>query len=225
MSIEIIPSILAADFGRLTEHVQEALAAGVTKVQIDVMDGSFVPNISVGLPVVKALARSTSALLDVHLMIDRPERYLEAFVDAGAAVVTVHCEATPHVHRAVARVRELGALAGAAINPGTPVAALEEVLGDVDVALLMTVDPGFGGQSFLKSVLPKIRRLRTVVGAGTPVPAIQVDGGIDERTAPLAVSAGATELVAGSSVFAAGVPVHQAVARLLRAVEGTTGDL
>lgn len=217
MSVEIVPSVLSADFGHLVDDVQAALAAGVTKIQIDVMDGWFVPNISVGLPVVRALDRAVGACLDVHLMIERPERFVDAFVQAGADVVTVHVESTVHLHRTIHRVRELGAQAGAAVNPATPVAALDEILPDLDVALVMTVDPGFGGQAFIPRTLAKVRALRARIDALGLATAIQVDGGIDVTTAPAVVAAGATQLVAGSAVFAAGVPIGEAVARLRRA--------
>jgi ribulose-phosphate 3-epimerase len=213
MEPEIIPSILSADFGRLEQEVQAAAEAGVAKVQVDVMDGRFVPNISVGLPVVRALAPLDVAL-DVHLMIEQPERYIDAFADAGADVLTVHVEATPHIHRAVEAIRRLGVAAGAAVNPGTPLVALEEVLADLDVALVMTVDPGFGGQPFIRAMLPKIARLRQMIELGGYRAAIQVDGGIDEDTVGPAARAGATQLVAGSAVFGAGMAVREAVARL-----------
>jgi len=218
-SIEIIPSILSADFACLRDDVMAARAAGITKVQVDVMDGHFVPNISVGVPVVEALKRSTDMLLDVHLMIASPDRYLDAFAAAGADVLTVHAEATPHLHRAIEHIHALGVQAGAALNPATPLAALEEILPDLDVALVMTVNPGFGGQAFIRSMLPKIARLRAWVDREGYRAAVQVDGGIAVDTAGDVVAAGATQLVAGSAVFAAGVPVAEAVARLRRAAE------
>jgi len=225
--IEIIPSILAADFTRLGDDVRAAMAAGVTKVQVDVMDGHFVPNISVGLPVVEALRRHVPDLvLDVHLMIDRPERYLVDFAKAGADILTVHVEATPHVHRAVQKIRELGdgpsgVLPGVALNPATPLAAVDEILGDVDVVLVMTVNPGFGGQRFIRSMLPKIARLRQRIAGEGHRAAIQVDGGIGVDTAADVVAAGATQLVAGSAVFGAGIPIAEAVRRLrAAAVDG-----
>jgi ribulose-phosphate 3-epimerase len=219
MDIEIIPSILSADFARLAEAVSAVEAGGARTVQVDVMDGHFVPNITVGMPVVRALADSTSVALDVHLMIDRPERYVDAFADAGAAVITVHAEATSHLHRTVHRVRDLGARPGVAINPATPLTALDQVLDDIEVALVMTVNPGFGGQSFIESMLPKIDRLRTLVDKRGLSTAIQVDGGIDEHTAGPVAAAGATQLVAGSSVFAADVPPAEAIHRLRLAAQ------
>lgn len=213
-SVEIVPSILSADFGRLAAEVEAVRAAGIHKIQVDVMDGRFVPNISVGLPVVEALARDGGVALDVHLMIEEPGRWVDAFVGAGATVVTVHAEAERHLQRTLGRVRELGALAGAALNPGSPACMLEEVLADVDVVLVMTVNPGFGGQRFLPSTLAKVHRLRTWVHERGLTAAIQVDGGIGPGTARLAVEAGATQLVAGSAVFAGGVAVGDAIAAL-----------
>ena len=219
-AVEIIPSILSADFGRLVDHVREAAAAGVTKVQVDVMDGHFVPNISVGLPVVAALAKDMPDMhLDVHLMIEHPDRYLDAFADAGAQVLTVHVEATTHLHRAIQHIHDRGLLAGAALCPATPIVMLEEILPELDVALVMTVNPGFGGQAFIPAMLDKVRRLRAQIDGGGYKAAIQVDGGIGPKTAGPAVAAGATQLVAGSSVFAAGVPVGEAIGRLRGAVD------
>ena len=219
MSVAIIPSILSADFGRLAEEAAAVRAAGLHTVQIDVMDGRFVPNITVGLPVVRALARQGGLELDVHLMIVEPGRWVEAFVDAGAAVVTVHVEADAHIYRTVDLVRRLGCRAGAAINPGTSAECLGEVLDQIDLALVMTVNPGFGGQRFLPGMLPKILRVRQAIdGRGLAVE-VQVDGGIAPGTARQAVEAGATQLVAGSSVFAAGIPVADAIAALRRDVD------
>lgn len=223
MSIEIIPSILSADFARLVDDVEAVRAAGVTKVQVDVMDGAFVPNITVGLPVVEALARATDVALDVHLMIVEPDRWVEPFVDAGASVVTVHAEAAQHLHRTVSRVRERGALAGVALNPGSPLCLLEEVLSEVDVALLMTVNPGFGGQRFIRSVIPKIQSLSRLLDRRGLGVAIQVDGGIALGTAGLVAAAGARQLVAGSSVFGKGRdPAASVTALRLEAEEALT---
>ncbi len=217
--VEIVPSILSADFARLADDVEAVAAAGVQTVQVDVMDGHFVPNLSVGLPVVAALRRLGRVRLDVHLMIASPERYLDAFVDAGADVVTVHAEATPHLHRALEAVRARGVLAGAAINPATPTGQIEGVLELVDVALVMTVNPGFGGQRFIPLCLPKIRRLAAVITERGLDTAIQVDGGIDATTIGPAVAAGARQCVAGSAVYGAGVPPAIAVARLRAAAD------
>ena len=217
--VEILPSVLSADFARLGAHVDEALAAGIETVQVDVMDGRFVPNITVGLPIVRALRASTEARLDVHLMIEEPERYLEDFAAAGADVLTVHAEATPHLHRALAYIRELGVAAGAAINPSTPVSAIGEVLELVDVALVMTVNPGFGGQAFIPSALSKVRALSEAFSVRGLSGVVQVDGGISTATIRQAVEAGARQCVAGSAVFAAGVSVADAVAALRAAMD------
>jgi len=222
-ALEIIPSILAADFANLGADVAAAVAAGIHTVQVDVMDGRFVPNISVGVPVVAALKAASSARLDVHLMIEEPERYLEAFAAAGADVLTVHVEATRHVHRALQRVRELGVLAGAAINPGTPPDALGAVLERIDVALIMTVNPGFGGQRFIPEALHSVRTVAEWLAARGLPAAVQVDGGIDAQTIGPAAVAGATQFVAGSSVFQAGVPIGTAIDRLRAAVDAARG--
>jgi len=223
-AVEVIPSILSADFARLADDIAAVTAAGIRTVQVDVMDGVFVPNISVGLPVVAALKRLGGVRLDVHLMITAPERYIDAFVDAGADVVTVHAEATPHLHRALEAIRSRGAQAGAAINPATPAAAIEDVLELLDVALVMTVNPGFGGQRFIELCLPKVRRLREHIAAGGHATIIQVDGGIDAVTIGPAVRAGARQCVAGSAVYGAGVPVATAVERLRAAAAAAIGD-
>ncbi|WP_036218551.1 ribulose-phosphate 3-epimerase [Calidithermus chliarophilus] len=199
--IRIAPSILAADFARLGEQVREAEDAGADWIHVDVMDGRFVPNISMGLVVVEALKRVARVPLDVHLMIVEPERYLEDFARAGADHLTVHAEATPHAHRAVQRVRELGLKAGLAINPGTPLGFFKPLLPDLDIALLMTVNPGFGGQSFIAGSLPRLRLLRQMVDEMNPACLIEVDGGINRETARQCAEAGAQVLVAGSSVF------------------------
>lgn len=213
-SPEIIPSVLAADFAHLADQVAEAAAAGVATVQVDVMDGRFVPNISVGLPVVAALKAQGDARLDVHLMIDEPERYIDAFAAAGADVITVHVEATRHLHRVVSRVQEQGVAAGAALNPATPLGVLDEILPALDVVLLMSVNPGFGGQKFIASSISKVARLRERIDAAELRAILQVDGGVNSATAEAAVAAGADQLVAGTAVFAAGVPVADALAEL-----------
>ena len=201
----VAPSILAADFSRLGEHVGEVLDAGARVIHVDVMDGHFVPPITMGPLAVDALAErvhGAGALLDVHLMIERPERQIEAFAKAGADSITVHAEATPHVNRTLNAIRELGCLAGLAINPGTPVAAVSESVNDADVFLCMTVNPGWGGQAFIADSPDKVGRLSEVVGAGT----IEVDGGVDTGTAGGVAAAGASLFVAGSAVFGADDP-------------------
>jgi ribulose-phosphate 3-epimerase len=203
----IVPSILSADFSRLGEQVQAAEAGGADRIQVDVMDGRFVPNITVGPLIVEAVRRHCTLPLEVHLMIVEPERYLGDFATAGADLIIVHQEASPHLHRTVEQIKALGKRVGVAINPATPLAMVQEILGDVDLVLCMTVDPGFGGQEFIASMLPKIERLRAMIEQHAAHCDLEVDGGISAETAPLAVRAGATVLVAGSAVYghAAGV--------------------
>ncbi len=205
MQALIAPSILSADFTRLGEQVGEAEKGGADWIHVDVMDGHFVPNITVGPLVVEAARRATKLPLDVHLMIEKPDRYLADFVSAGADWLTVHQETCPHLHRTVQRIRELGAQPGVAVNPSTPVETLIEILPFVDLVLVMTVNPGFGGQRFIRESLPKITRLaRLLESIGRPNVHIEVDGGIDPTTAPAVVEFGANVLVAGSAVFAKG---------------------
>jgi ribulose-phosphate 3-epimerase len=200
--IKIAPSILSADFARLGDEVREAEQTGADWIHVDVMDGRFVPNITLGPVVVEAIRPHTRLPLDVHLMINEPDRYIEAFVKSGADVVSVHQEACPHLHRTVHRIKELGAKAGVVINPATPVSLIEPILPDVDLVLLMTVNPGFGGQKFISSVLDKIGQVRRLlVERGLSHVDVEVDGGINAQTAALAAQAGANVLVAGSAVF------------------------
>jgi ribulose-phosphate 3-epimerase len=197
----IAPSLLSADFGRLAEEVSAVEKAGADLLHLDVMDGRFVPNITIGPPVVAAVKRTAKLPLDVHLMIVEPEKYLEAFADAGADVITIHAEATPHLQRAVARVRELGKKAGVSLNPSTSLSTIEWVLTDIDMVLLMTVNPGFGGQAFLPSMTGKIELLRAQLSrAGLPVD-IEVDGGIKADNVSEVVKAGANVIVSGSGIF------------------------
>lgn len=199
---KIAPSVLSADFTRLGAQIEEARAAGADWIHLDVMDGHFVPNITIGPLIVEAARRATSLPLDVHLMIEDPDRYLTDFVQAGADILTVHQETCPHLHRTVQRIHELGARAGVAINPSTPMEMLAEILPFIDLVLVMTVNPGFGGQKFIPECLTKVMRLAQKLEAeGKRAVEVEVDGGIDPTTAPAAVSAGATVLVAGSAIF------------------------
>ncbi len=220
--IVIEASILSADFARLGEQAREAEAAGVDAIQVDVMDGRFVPDITFGPGVVRALRPLVKLPLDVHLMIVEPERHLEAFANAGADRLIVHQETCPHLHRVLQRIRELKIEAGVAINPGTPLSVLEEVLHLADLIQVMTVDPGWGGQPFLHSQLDKIRRLRrTLDERGLDVP-IAVDGGISPITVPLVVNAGATVLIAGSSIYNDQASLAENVAALRASVHPPT---
>jgi ribulose-phosphate 3-epimerase len=217
--IKIAPSILAADFARLGEQVAEAERAGADRIHIDVMDGYFVPNLSMGAPIVASLRRVTRLSLEIHLMISDPDFFLNEFTEAGSDSFLVHCEGNHNLHRTVQRVKALGRRVGVAINPATPAAVLEEILQDVDQVLVMTVNPGFGHQPFIHTALPKIRRVRRMIDEITPVCDLEVDGGIDATTAPLAVEAGANVLVAGSAIFGACGGVMAAMKRLQAAVK------
>ena len=201
MEYYIAPSLLSADFGRLAEEVRAVEAAGADLLHVDVMDGRFVPNITIGPPVVAAIRKAATLPLDVHLMIVEPERYIEAFAEAGADVITVHAEATPHLQRAVARIRELGKKAGVALNPGTSLSAVEWVLTDVDMVLVMTVNPGFGGQAYIPSMTGKIELLRSQLSRSGLAVDIEVDGGIKEDNVAQVVKAGANVIVSGSGIF------------------------
>jgi ribulose-phosphate 3-epimerase len=212
--IKLAPSVLAADYARLGEQVREVAAAGADYIHVDVMDGRFVPNITIGPLVVEALRRATDLPLDVHLMIEEPERHIEAFAKAGASILTVHPEASPHVHRLVQMIKGLDVGSGVALNPASPLCLVEEVLAEVDLVLLMTVNPGWGGQAFLPSVLPKMRRLRRLLDEQGLAAELEVDGGITAETAPLVVEAGARVLVAGSAVFQQADGVTAAMGRI-----------
>jgi len=220
MSVRIAPSVLAADFAALGDAVRQMEAAGADQIHVDVMDGHFVPNLTMGPAIVAALKRSTRLPLDVHLMIEEPDRYLEAFVRAGAAMVTVHAETAPHLHRTLQVIRQLGAAAGVALNPSTPVDQLRDVIGDLDLILIMSVNPGFGGQSFIPHSLEKVAAARALLSARLSRAEVSVDGGVDLSNAATLVANGASTLVAGTSVFGAADP--SAAVKALRAAAGTT---
>lgn len=216
--IKIAPSILAADFLRLGDQIKAVERAGADRIHIDIMDGQFVPNISLGVPVVEAIRRATSIPLETHLMIQQPERYIETFVRAGADQVIVHQEASPHLNRTVQSIKRLGKKAGVALNPSTPAVMLEEVLEDLDLVLVMTVNPGFGGQHFIPHTLRKIRQLRLELDDRNRTCELEVDGGIDIETVPMVVEAGARVLVAGTSIFARTGGPEAGIESLFRAV-------
>jgi len=213
--VQLAPSILAADFANLGRDIAAAERGGADLIHVDVMDGHFVPNITIGVPVVRAIRRVASRPLDVHLMITDPDRYLEAFVAAGAAMVSVHVETVPHLHRTVGQIRALGAQAGVVLNPSTPVAALHEIASEVDFVLVMSVNPGFAGQAFIPSTLDKLKRVRRLLDDTGSAARIEVDGGIDASNIGDVVSAGATIVVAGHAVF--GGPDPAAATSALRA--------
>ena len=213
-AIKIAPSILSADYASLGAAVEEATRAGADYIHVDVVDGSFVPPITIGARMVAALRRHTSLPLDVHLMVERPERQVEAFARAGASIITVHAEATIHLHRLVQEIQALGCRAGVSICPATPAAAIAEVLPLVDLVLVMTVNPGFAGQDFIPQMCPKIARLRAELDRQGLEAELEVDGGINPHNAASVVQAGARVLVAGSAIFGADKPVSQALAEL-----------
>ena len=216
--VKIAPSILAADFAHLGKQVAEAEQAGADRIHVDVMDGHFVPNIAIGAPIVHSLRQVTRLPLETHLMISNPDFFLDEFAEAGSDSFLVHWEGNNNLHRTVQRIKSLGKRAGVAINPATPAAVLEEILPDLDQVLVMTVNPGFGHQHFLASTLPKLRRVAQMIERVKPECQLEVDGGIDEVTAPMAVAAGANVLVAGTSVFSAVKGVAAAIESLRDAI-------
>jgi ribulose-phosphate 3-epimerase len=218
MTVRIAPSILSSDFARLGEEVARVAAGGADYIHVDVMDGHFVPNITIGVPVVAALKRVTQLPLDVHLMIEHPEEYLDAFVSAGASIISVHAEVQPHLHRTLTRIRQLGARASVAINPSTPLEAVRDVAHLLDQLVVMSVNPGFGGQKFIPESIDKVARARQMLDAAGIDAEIEVDGGVDTSNAAALVAAGASVLVAGASIF--GTPDAAAATRALRQAAG-----
>ena len=213
--VQIAPSILSADFANLGQEVAAVERGGADLIHVDVMDGHFVPNITIGVPVVRALKRVATKPLDVHLMIEEPDRYIDAFVAAGADMVSVHVEVLPHLHRTIAHIKKLGAKAGAVLNPSTPAGSLEDIAGDLDFVLVMSVNPGFGGQAFIQHSLQKLGHVRRVLDAAGSRALIEIDGGIDDTNAAEVVAAGASILVAGNAIFGDGNA--EAATRRLRA--------
>jgi ribulose-phosphate 3-epimerase len=212
--IKLAPSILSADFARLGKQIDEVVRAGADYIHVDVMDGHFVPNITIGAPVVASIRPVTSLPLDVHLMIEHPERYISDFANAGADIITVHVEAAPHLQSTIRLIKELGARAGVSLNPATPIGAVEEFLPHVDLVLVMSVNPGFGGQPFIPETLPRIANMRKILDDRGLSAELEVDGGINADNAPEIVKAGANVLVAGNSIFKAKEGIRRAMQRL-----------
>jgi ribulose-phosphate 3-epimerase len=221
VSVQIAPSILSADFAALGDAIAAAERGGADLIHVDVMDGHFVPNITIGPPVVRSLKRIAKVPLDVHLMIEEPDRYIEAFAEAGASMMSVHLEVLPHLHRTVQAIKALGVKAGVVINPATPVASLSEIAGDVDYVLVMSVNPGFGGQTFIPRSESKVREVRALLDrAGNAAP-VEIDGGIDRHNVGRVVAAGASIIVAGSAIFHTPDP-ERATRELKAAAAGAT---
>lgn len=216
--IKIAPSILSADFSCLGDQVREVVSAGADYIHVDVMDGHYVPNISIGIPVVESLRKITRKPLDVHLMIEKPEKYIEKFAEAGADIITVHVEACTHLEGTIHSIRKMGIKAGVSLNPATSLTAIEEILSAVDLVLVMSVNPGYGGQQFIKSSLDKIARLRQMLNKLESRPELEVDGGISNATAPAVVKAGANVLVAGSAIFNSSLGIKTAMKELRNSI-------
>jgi len=214
LQVQLAPSILSADFGRLGEQVAEVTKAGADYIHVDIMDGHFVPQITIGAPVVAAIRSYTKLPLDVHLMIEAPEHQISQFADAGADIITVHLEACFHIHRVVQTIKTLGIKAGVALNPGTPLEILNEILASIDLVLVMTVNPGFGGQTFIECMLDKIARLRAVLDKKGLATELEVDGGINAEVAPKVVKAGGRVLVAGAAVFNSSQTVEETLKKI-----------
>jgi ribulose-phosphate 3-epimerase len=216
--IKLAPSILSADFSRLGEQVVEVAKAGADYIHVDVMDGHFVPNITIGAPVVASLRSRTDLPLDVHLMIEQPEAHISQFAEAGASIITVHVEATTHLHRLVESIKDLGVRVGVSLNPATPLSSLDEVLPLLDLVLVMTVNPGFGGQTFIDSMMDKIVRLRRILDERRATAELEVDGGITALIAPKVAKAGAEVLVAGAAIFSSKLGATKALQEMKRAL-------
>ena len=223
MQIKLSPSILNADFGRLAEQVREAEAAGADYLHVDVMDGQFVPNISLGPAIVAAIRAATSLPLDLHLMIEEPRRFLREFVEAGASIMTIHAEAVRHLHATVAAIQDTGVKAGVALNPATPLSAVEEVVDRLDLLLVMTVNPGFGGQALIPETLDKIARARALLDARGARAELEVDGGVKAENVAEVVRRGARVVVAGSAIFVGGAGIHGNTAALRAEIARATG--
>jgi ribulose-phosphate 3-epimerase len=219
-AVQIAPSILSADFASLGRDIAAAERGGADLIHVDVMDGHFVPNITIGPPVVRAIKRIATRPLDVHLMIEEPDRYIDEFIGAGASLISVHVETVPHLHRSVTHIKKLGAKAGVVLNPSTPAAMLEDIAADVDFVLVMSVNPGFGGQSFIPHTLQKLRRVRAVLTAAGSTAPIEIDGGIGLENVAEVVAAGANILVAGQAIFGTSDP--EGATRALRAAANRT---
>lgn len=218
--IKLAPSILSADFGRLGEQVQEATLGGADYIHVDIMDGHFVPNLTMGSLIVKHIRPWTSLPLDIHMMAEHPENLIDDFVKYGSNIITIHAEASPHLHRIIYQIKNAGVRAGIALNPSTPIDAIEDLLPDIDQILVMTVNPGFGGQTFIPTMINKIKQARTIIDNRDLNIELEVDGGINELTAQTVVKAGAQILVAGSAVYNSETTIAEAISRIRTSIRG-----